>query len=191
MPAATPVFQFAVPAPYDTGAIYGEKALSVHSPINQAPARTNFVLTTWADLEGGEYLLRVVALQASSWATAVTYGNSRVFFYTKRDSGPQIAMVHLPRGRQRIDILLSNLSLVPAECWVAFSLWRQGKLVYASEASSWVMVAGGDTANDEEVPSLGDKRLRMPVFSFLPNWKQGLDERISYSTEVQIGRAHV
>lgn len=180
--AATPVIEFDVPPPYDTLAIYGEKALAVHSPIDEAPARTNFYLTTWADLEGGEYLLRVVAVQASSWATSITQNNPRVFFYTKRDSGSQVALVHLPRGRQRIDILLSNLSLAPAECWVAFSLWRQDKLVYASEASSWVF----DTVPvlDADVPDAGDRRLRLPVFSFLPNWKQGLNERVTYSTEV-------
>lgn len=180
--AAAPVFEFDVPPPYDTLAIYGEKALAVNDPIDEAPARTNFYLSRWAYLEGGEYLFRVVAVESSSWATSITQSNPRVFFYTKRNSGPQVALVHFNRGWQRIDILLSNLNLNPSECWVAFSLWRQDKLVYASNGDDWVF----DTVPvpDSALPAPLDRRLSLPVFSFLPNWGTAVIERVTYATEV-------
>jgi hypothetical protein len=179
---ASPVFQLDVPAPHDTFFANGEKALSVSASFGTAAARTNYYLSRWADLEGGEYIMRVYAQESSSWATSVTEGNARVFFYTARGSGPHVATVHFPRGRQRIDILLANLSLSGGTAAIAFSLWRQGKLVYASEGSSWVF----DTVpvNDSAIPNPGDYRLALPVFSIMPNWAQGVIERISYESEV-------
>jgi hypothetical protein len=179
---ASPVFELDVPAPYDTFFVNGEKALSVSASFGTAAPRTNYYLSRWADLEGGEYILRVLAHESSSWATSVTKGNARVFFYTARGAGPHVASLFFPRGRQRIDILLSNLALSGGSAAVAFSLWRQGKLIYASEGSSWAF----DTVPvaDEDIPYPGDYRLALPVFSVMPNWANAIVERISYATEV-------
>ncbi len=180
--AVAPAFEFAVPSPHDAFFTQGEKAVSVSAAPGGAAARTNYFLSTWADLEGGEYLIRVFAVQASTWATSITVNNVRVFLNTPRDVGPHVATINLPRGRQRIDVLLSNLSASAGSCYMAFSLWRQGRLVYKSEAAPWVF----DTAPipDASLPEPVGERLTLPVFAVQPNWADPIIERLMYSTEV-------
>lgn len=180
--AVTPAFQFDVPAPNNTYFTNGEKAVSVSAAPGGAAARTNYFLSTWADLEGGEYILKVYAVQASSWATSVSKNNPRVFFSTPRDADPQEATVTLPRGRQRIDILLSNVLATAGSCYVAFSLWRQGRLVYVSTAAPWVF----DTVPlaDAALPAPVNPKTLLPVFAVQPNWANPVIERLQYSTEV-------
>ncbi len=180
--AVAPVFELDVPAPHDSFFRNGEKALSVSPVIDGAAPRVNYHLATWTTLEGGEYLLRVMAESVSSWATSITKLNFNVFFYTKRDAGPHEATIFLPRGRQRIDLILSNLGVDPGPCYIAFSLWRQGKLVYTTEASSWVFNEG--TIEDFEIPEAADIRTFAAPFTILPNWERGIIERVKYSTEI-------
>jgi hypothetical protein len=72
---------------------------------------------------------------------------------------------------------------------VAFSIWRDGNLVYASGADGWVF----DTAAipDSSVPAPGDPRLALRVFSVLPNWAAGITERIEWMSEVMPSEADV
>lgn len=180
--AVQPVFEFDVPAPYDTYFNAGEKALAVADPIDSADGRTNYHLAVWTNLEGGEYLIRILAVNASSWATSISKNNYRVIFNTKRDSGPQEQLISLPRGRQRIDLIVSNLSTTPDLCYIAFSLWRQGRLVYSTNANGWVF--NTSVIEDAEIPALPDIRTFLPVFNLTPNWGPGIIERLSYSTEI-------
>lgn len=181
MPVA-PAYELSVPAPHNAFFTAGEKAVSCAATISGGAARTNYYLSKWFDLEGGEYVIRAYAVQASSWSTTFMFGNSRVFFFTPRDKSPDFATISLPRGRQRIDVLVSNLKTIAGGAYIAFSLWRQGKLVYASDSDGWVF----DTAPiaDAAVPDPGDARLRLPVFAVAPNWADGIMERIAYSTEI-------
>jgi phage baseplate assembly protein gpV len=187
--AVTPAYQFDVPSPNDTYFTNGEKAVSVSAAPGGAAARTNYFLSTWADLEGGEYILRVFAVQASSWATSVSKNNPRVFFSTARDAAPQEATVSLPRGRQRIDILLSNVLATAGSCYVAFSLWRQGRMVYKSEAAPWVF----DTVPLADAALLAppNPKTLLPVFAVQPNWANPIIERLQYATEVLSSEADV
>lgn len=182
--AVTPIYELDIPAPYDVLFVHGEKALSVAPTIDGAASRVNYHLARWAVLEGGEYLLRVIAESVSSWATAVTQFNHRMFFYTKRDAGPHEATIFMPRGLQRIDLLISNLNLTAGRCYIAFSMHRQGKLVYASSAEGWVFNALPDAIQDSEIPGFNDPRTYIPTFTLLPNWEGGIIERITYSTEI-------
>ena len=181
--AVTPIFELDVPAPHDVFFRDGEKALSVSPVIDGAAPRINYHLATWATLEGGTYFLRVMAENVSSWATCLTKLNFNIFFYTKRDAGPHEAVVYLPRGRQRIDLILSNLGVAPGPCYIAFSLWRQGKLVYTSSGNGWVFNDG--PIEDNEIPEPPDVRsFFMAPFTILPNWERGIIERVKYSTEI-------
>ena len=180
--AVSAAFDFDVPAPYDTFFVSGEKAISVADPIDTATGRTNYHLAVWTNLEGGEYLLRIYAKEGSSWASSVPGGNIRVIHYAPRNQAPSESLIVLPRGRQRIDIVLSRISTDPGECWFAFSLWQNGKLAYTSNAGGWVFNTG--VIDDSEIPEPTDYRLTMPVLTVLPNWREPIGERITYATEV-------
>ena len=180
--AVSAAFDFDVPAPYDTFFVSGEKAVSVADPIDEAAGRTNYHLAVWTNLEGGEYLLRIYAKEGSSWASSVPGGNIRVIHYTPRNQEPSESLIVLPRGRQRIDIILSRISSDPGECWFAFSLWQNGKLAYTSNAGGWVFNTG--VIDDAEIPEPADYRFAMPVLTVLPNWREPIGERLTYATEV-------
>lgn len=181
--AVTPIYELDVPDPHAGYFLHGEKALSVAATIGGAAGRTNYHLALWAYLEGGEYLIRVMAENASSWATSVTQDNPRVFFYTKRGAGPHEATIFMPRGLQRIDLILSTLATVAGPGYIAFSLHRQGRLVYSSNGTGWVFNID-EVILDDEVPNKPDVRSTMAVWSILPNWDQGIIERIAYETEI-------
>lgn len=180
--AVTPVYDLDVPLAHAAFFSHGERTLSVQPTLSGAAAKTTFYLSSWIDLEGGDYVLRVRAEQSSLWTTAPTKNNARTIFSSAKGAGSHEAYVNLPRGRQRIDIMLTNLSATTKEVSVTFSLWKQGRLAYASSGSTWVF----DTApiDDGGLPEIGDYRMSLPVFPVEPNWKNGIVERFVYSTEV-------
>ena len=191
--AVASVYELPVPTEFSTFFVSSEAALSVHSALSNAPARKTYYLSKWMPFfEGGEYLIRCVAEDASLWLSTQESNNSRSIHFTKRDSGPQEATIFLPRGRQRFDIILTNVSSVAdaaSRCFVAFSIWKSGKLIYTSSAAGWVF----DQAKiaDVDVPPLGDWRLDLPVFTVLPNWANPVIERIAYSTEILPSEADI
>lgn len=191
--AVAPVHELAVPAEFSTFFVNSEAALSVHATLSNAPARKTYYLSKWMPFfEGGEYLIRCVAEDASLWLSTQESNNSRSIHFTKRDSGPQEVTIFLPRGRQRFDIILTNVSIVAdaaSRCFLAFSIWKAGKLVYTSSGAGWVF----DQAKiaDADVPALGDWRLDLPVFTVLPNWANPVLERIAYSTEILPSEADI
>lgn len=187
--AVTPAYEFTVPAPYGASFVDGEKAISVATPLASATPRTTFRLARWFDFEGGPYTIKAVADDAAFLYASVDSLNQRSVFSTQLGQGVVQSTVYLPRGRRRLDIVLSNLSTAPSPCYVAFSLWRNGTLVYASDADGWVF----DTATipDSGVPAGGDPRLSLRVFSVLPNWANGLTERIEYLSEILPSEADV
>lgn len=176
------VFQFAVPSPHASSFVDGETALAVASPIGNAAGNTTYFLSRWFDFEGGVYTIKCVADDSATWIAAVQQASGRILFSNTIADGVAEYTVYIPRGRQRLDIILVNTSSGASNCWVAFSLRLAGKLVYASTGTGWVF----DTSviADADVPSTTDRRLTFPLFSVLPNWKDGITERLSYNTEV-------
>jgi hypothetical protein len=185
--AVTPAYGFTVPAPYGASFVNGEQALSVASPIGSAAARTTFRLARWFDFEGGTYTIKAVADDVAFWYASVDSLNPRAVFSTQVGQGVVQSTVYLPRGRRRLDVVLSNLTTAASPCYVAFSLWKDGILVYASAPSGWVF----DTAliPDSALPEIGDPRLSLRVFSVLPNWATGITERIEFLSEVMPSEA--
>ncbi len=180
--AVTSVYELAIPSEHAASFVNGERALSVSSSIAGAPARTTFYLSKWFDLQGGVYTLRSLAQDAALWMASVSVNNGRVFFNSTASQGVGDAEVYLPQGRHRIDIVLPNTSTVASSCFVAFSLIQGNRLVYASAAAGWVF----DTAPiaDSAVPTLAEPDTVLPVFTVLPNWANGVTERLDYKTEI-------
>ncbi len=180
--AAGPVYAFTPPAPHDTALTDGELALSVATPIGSAAGATTYRLARWFDFNGGVYTIKSVSTDVASWLASVALNNSRLLFNARIGDAVVERTVFIPRGRKRLDILLTNVGSSASSCYVAFSIWQFGKLVYSSSASGWVF----DTAAiaDSAVPAIGDRRLAFPLFPLLPNWGGGITERIEWKSEV-------
>lgn len=180
--AVGPVYPFTPPAPHAALLVNDEMALSVATPIGSAAGATTYRLARWFDFNGGIYTIKSVSADVASWLASISLNNARVLFNARLGESVVERVVFIPRGRKRLDILLTNVGSGASSCYVAFSIWQFGKLVYASSASGWVF----DTAAivDSAVPALGDRRLTFPLFPLLPNWAGGLTERIEWKSEV-------
>jgi hypothetical protein len=180
---ASPVFGFAVPAPHAASFTDGEQALSVASPFNSAPANTAFRLARWFDFDGGVYEFKHIADDTAVWLLSITANNGRILFGgSAANAGVGTNSVYIPRGRFRLDVLLTNMGSTPSNCYIALSIRQAGRLVYTSSPSGWVF----DTTviPDSQVPLLTDVRLTYPLFSLTPNWSGGVTERVTFGTEI-------
>lgn len=180
MPIA-PVFDLPIPAPHNALFTDGERALSVATPIGSSVGRAQFYLARWMNFLGGTYTIKVLADDAAVWFAGASADGLRPLHGSTHGQGVQSAQVYIPEGLQRLDIVLQNMTVGAASCYVAFSLWQGGRLVYASTGTSWQF----DTAPISDASLLGvqDQRRLLPVFTVLPNWKDGILERISYHTD--------
>jgi hypothetical protein len=180
--AVTAAFGLTIPAPHAASFTNGEQAVSVATPINAASGPAAFHLAKWLVLQGGTYVLKAVADDAAVWRVGPGDNTSRRFYDCVVANGVVASQVYLPPGLQRVDILLQNLSAGASACYVAFSLFQDGVLVYASNATGWVF----DTAviADASVPAAVDPRRLMPVFTLLPNWDVGVTEGLAWKTDV-------
>lgn len=181
MPASTP-FQFTPPYPASLGLNDGEKALSPVAAGAGAPARTTYYLSRLFDFEGGTYTFRVNSDDTAAFFSSIEKTNGKFLFSHVAAQGTTEFTVFIGRGRQRLDIVLGNLSAAASPCFVAFSIRQFGKLVYTSASTSWLI----DTApiEDSALPALGDARRNYPVFPLLPNWQGGVTERLEWMTEI-------
>lgn len=175
-------FEFTVPAPHAASFTNSEKAISVATPLNSAAARTVFFLSRWFDFEGGTYTLKIVADDAVSIYEGPGAGNIKTIGSTTVSAGVVNLAAYIPRGRRRLDFILSNLSTVPSSCYVAFSLWLGNKIVYSSSAAGWVY--NTISISDSELAATTDEVLTYPVFTVLPDWRNGVLERLEYSTDI-------
>jgi hypothetical protein len=161
--------------------VNGEQALGVASPIGAAAGRTVFRLSRWFDFDGGVYTLKTVADDAANIYLSLPGRNCKLLAMLGLGQGVTFTQVFIPAGRHRLDVVLSNISADPSPCYIALSLFKGSSLIYASAAPGWVF----DTVDipDADVPVLSDRRLSLRVFSVLPNWQQGITERLEYLTE--------
>lgn len=178
--AVAPVVELPIPPAYAASFVNGEMALCVSNPISAAAGPATFYLSKWFDLEGGAYTITMVADDAATWRIGVDGISTRLVASNVIGEGVTTRQMFLLPGVQRLDIVLQNLAA--GDCFVAFLITSGGKVVYASEGTDWVF----DTAPiaDADVPSPIDGRRRLPVFSVLPNWKDGVIERLSFLTDV-------
>ncbi len=179
---ASNAFEFAVPAPHAASFTNNEKAVSVASPLASAAPRTVFFLSRWFDFEGGTYTLKIVADDAVTAYEGSTMSNTKTIGSTTINAGVVNLAAYIPRGRRRLDFVLTNLSTSASSCYVAFSLWLGNKIVYSSSAAGWVYST--TPIPDAELASTVDEVLTYPVFSVLPDWRNGILERLEYSTDV-------
>ena len=87
------------------------------------------------------------------------------------------AQVQLRKGNNRIDIQTTALG----QCVFAMLVYQPDSVLYRSTAQGWVYNVDSPVP-DNEVPAAIEEQL--PVFTVLPNWGDGISERISYVTDI-------
>lgn len=152
-----------------------------HLPIYAIPKNTYYVARRFV-LKGGTYYFKCFVDDSVTVWIGKSFTAAAMVMSQFIDDGLIATELYLPAGEQRMDFILENLPATDTPCGIVFSLWQDGHLVYASTADGWVW----DTSPipDEVVPLTSDPRRVLPVFSMLPNWDNGLTERLEWLSDV-------
>ena len=193
--SATNAYQFDIPdSDIASGFSNGEKALTFATPINSVPPRTYWYLSRFILLDGGNYTLKINASDPFQFSIGPSQNNTRRVIAADKQSGfPWQADFFVRGGRQRIDIQMFNVWLPsdpyavnptaqPSSCYVAFSLWKNGNLVYASTADEWSF--DSTWLADSALAATSDPRMSLPVWTIPPNWDSGVLETLTFDTEI-------
>lgn len=160
----------------------GEMFLHIELDFEQGRPQTRWYLSRLMQFDGGAYTIKAIVDDAASWWIGRRSNESQMVMAHTLNQGVISKDVFIPAGIQRLDILIENLAASPTPTYVAFSIWQSGRLIYASDPEGWL--ADYAPIPDEALAGLGDPRRGLPVFSVLPNWKNGVTERLSWSTDV-------
>lgn len=156
----------------------GEKFIGPNETNSATPGTYYFARKF--QLVGGQYTIKYFVDDAATmWVGKTFAASAMVASFTVTDGEASLDL-YLPPGLQRIDMIVQNFS---GAAGFIFSLWKDGNPIYATSTPTyWVC----DTAPipDEAVPMPGDPRRLLPVFSLLPNWKDGIIERIMFLSDV-------
>lgn len=156
--------------------------------------------------KGEYYLARKIFLEEGRY-TVKAYGddiarikieNQQVLYASSESLGRNPYDTNLPpaegtfrinqRGSVRLDAFYHE---VPdgTPSWIIFSIYDEtGALVYASRSEYWK--CGGLPIDDDQLDEdggkdpLSDDRLLLPIWLPLPNWKEGIVERLKWLTWV-------
>lgn len=159
----------------------GEKIISVADPIGSAAGASTYYLAKRFNFKEGDYTIAVTADDAATVWIGPTQLGSRIVA-TPTLAHPATANLHIPQGTYRIDVILQNLPPTPNDCFFTMIIKQGERTVYVSSAEGWLL----DDAPiaDVDLPATSDYRFDLPVFSILPNWKNGITERLSWLTDV-------
>jgi hypothetical protein len=157
-------------------------AISPVTPIGSSVGPTTYYLSRMIDVQAGTYDLQVVAADAATVWIGADGNSTRMVLSAAPGGGVGSTQVFLSAGTQRIDVLLQDMTAGASSAYVALTLSRNGTLIYGTTAALWLW----DTApiTDELLTPPSDPRLGLPVFSVLPNWKNGVLERLQWLTDI-------
>lgn len=157
-------------------------------PVSQltAPGMSSFYFSRiFDDLPPGRYKIRTTINDAGSLWVGSRANSMRMIttFTIDQDLTAWEHEFDLYEGDRRFDIYVHNLSTMAGPAGFVFGLYRNGKLVYRSRAEHWRYETTGPVA-DVDLSGAMDTRRAMQVFTVLPNWADGLLERIEYLTDI-------
>lgn len=163
----------------------GEKALSPTANGQVHGVIRTYYLARRGVLQAGHHTIKIY----SDSAVGVWIGNARnsrrMLLSTRAALGVQVFDFDVFEGEDRIDLYLQNLNAFTSYCWVAFSIYRNGTLIYASNAASWQW--DDSPISDGALLGSMDSRLAYPVWSILPNWEDGILESLEWKTDILKG----
>lgn len=161
----------------------GEKLVSVADPLESAVGPATYYLAKRFYFEDGDYTINVAADDAATVWLGTSELNSRLIASPTLGL-PENIPLHITQGEYRMDVVLQNLPVGLTPCYFSMIIRRGGEIVYLSDKVGWNL----DDApiNDDDLPPLTDQRFLLPVFSVLPNWDNGITERLSWVTDVLV-----
>lgn len=141
-----------------------------------------FYLSRRIHFKEGDYEFKAYADDSITVWLGDTALTTRLILAAALETGVATVNLHIPEGTYRLDVLLVNLPQQPSPSYFALTIAEGGEPVYVSAKEGWLL----DDApiNDDDLPPLEDPRLSLPVFSVLPNWGNGITERLSWLTDV-------
>lgn len=159
----------------------GEKLVSVADPLASAPGASTFYLSRRFTFTEGDYTFIVEADDAATLWIGTAQLNMQMIA-TPTEAVPARVDFNVPNGQYRIDIILTNLPAAPNPCYFTLIVKRGEQVVYTSSKEGWLL----DDApiNDADLPPSEDFRYKLPVFATLPNWQNGITERLSWQTDI-------
>lgn len=174
----TPAFDY---APLDLSFTSGERTIGVSSPITSAPV-ANYRISRFLDLPHGVYNIRWLSY-GSSILRLGRSGTSLETVFQALAGQVVETQIYIEGGALRFDIELQGQG-VGSSTGVVFVIYSPTTLVYASNANGWMF----DTVAipDATLTPADDVRLALPVWSVLPNWRDGISEFVEYLTDVSV-----
>jgi hypothetical protein len=159
----------------------GERIVSVADPLESAPGARTFYLSRRFTFPEGDYTFIVEADDAATVWIGTSQLNARIIA-TPTLAVPARADVNIPAGEYRLDVILQNLTPGPSPAYFTMVIMRGEEVFYTSAKEAWLL---DDTAiNDNDLPPSQDIRYTMPVWTTMPNWLNGITERLSWQTDI-------
>ncbi len=157
----------------------GELRVAPTDPIGDALPDHTYYLTRRFHFSDGNYTLAITADDGASLWIGTTQLTSRMITQCTL-AAPGTAYVNIPQGDYRLDVLLQNLPASPA--FFTLVIKRGEDVVYTSAKEGWLL---DDAAiSDADLPPAADYRFNLPMFTVLPNWANGITERLTWQTDV-------
>lgn len=165
--------------PTEYGFTNGEEFISVVDG-GSAPAATTFYLARTLQLPPGKYRIKLFVDDYGMLRFGSDMNTLRTVMKLSIVDGARTGEFIVHEGESRFDLVLFNNASGP--CNFIFSIWRDDQLVHASSSDDWQF--DSEPISDDELLGGQDPRLLLPVFSVMPNWKNGVLERLQWNTDV-------
>lgn len=164
--------------PSNPAFVNGEYTIAVSDPITAAATAT-YRIARWIDIPEGVYNLKALASGAATLRIGANLAGLSTLVTLMADVLTN-TQVYFSGGKVRFDIELAHVD-AGTECGITFLLYLPDRVIYASSAVGWQF----DTTAplDNELIGETDSRRDLAVFSILPNWKDGIVERLIYLTD--------
>lgn len=176
----TAATQYPVPSPINASFVNGEFAVGLGAAPG-APA-TRFFSRNFMAQQSGVYLFKLWLRDGGVIRMGRNAASLADLFVVPANQVTE-TQIYLRKGVNRIDIE----TVASAAACFAMLIHYPDSVLYASTALGWVF----DTTemDDGEVPAAIDPA--MPVFTVLPNWEDGITERLSYLTDILVSETAV
>lgn len=159
----------------------GEKYLHAQPDVD-AGNKGQWYLSRWMRFDGGMYTIKALVDDTATWWLGRRGNEVKTILFHMLSDGVVTREVFIPAGIQRLDIVVDNVPEGVSPTFIVFSIWQGDHLVYASDAPGWLV--DYRAIPDESLTPLSDPRRDLPVLTLLPNWKDGVTERLAWYTDV-------
>lgn len=173
-------------APSHYATLNGAYDLFVQDAYADGGVNQTYYMAKWFKLKAGTYHVRAIADDTGSLSVdkQVVFNGSHGPTWTDPVEGD---FTIAENGVYRFDCIYQN---VPAgtPAFMCYEITLDGEVYEVSRANDFIadLVPIPDSALGPKPPYSDDARLTYPVFLPLPNWKDGVTERIEWQTDVLV-----